>query len=110
MTRSTPIRSDAANYPAMAAVMITALMLSAAMVGGGVPRLVPVEAMQAVLGTGRSVSPAVVVESSVRASPTAGIEPRNAGPLPADVPGALGRFVASGPSGPGHGALPPPAG
>ena len=92
----------------MAAVMVSALLLSAVVVGGGVPRMMPVEAVHAVLGTGGvAAMPLEVHAVSEEISAT-----RSGGPLGTAEgrdPGDHARFLTVAASGPARGDLPPPA-
>ena len=101
-------RNEAPALPAMAAVMATALLLSVAMAGGVVPGLGSVGAVQAVL---RSSTPSTL--SSISApSPALGTEaaiertgtPSGSTAITSDHD----RFLATAPSGPARGDLPPP--
>ena len=108
MSASPPSRPESSTLPALAAVMVTALLLSAVVVGGGVPRMMPVEAVHAVLGTGRTATMAL----EVRAVSDGAFATRSGGPLePAASrdPGDHARFLAVAASGPARGDLPPPA-
>lgn len=92
----------------MAVVMVTAVLLSAAMVGGGMPRMMPVEAVHAVLGTGRATAMTFEVRAVSRPTPDAEIGARGESDGRSGQSGQ-DRFLAVAPSGPARGDLPPPA-
>jgi hypothetical protein len=94
--------------PPIATVMVTALLLTVAMAGGAVPHFGSVGAVQAVLRPAGSAA-----FSTIRASAATmtGTIPARREVRPTPTRPALSehdRFLASGPSVPGHGDLPPP--
>lgn len=90
--------------------MVTALLLSAAMAGGGMPRMVPVEAVHAVLGAGRAPAMPREIRSTSEAISATRVD-RPLGTVASVEFGDRGehaRFLAVAPSGPARGDLPPP--
>jgi len=101
-------RAEASVMPPIATVMVTALLLTVAMAGGAVPHLGSVGAVQAVLRPAGSTAFSTIGASAARMTGTTPAR-REAGPAPTcPALSEHGRFLASGPSVPGHGDLPPP--